>query len=692
MVNMMSDVKADLNYVPTTCPYCGVGCGLNLVVQNGKCVGVEPYKRSPINEGKLCPKGATCWEFVHSPDRLTKPLIKKDGKFVEASWDEALDLIVKKFTEIYKQGGPKALGFQTSCRTVNEDCYALQKWARCAFLTNNVDNCARICHGPSVAGLSLSFGSGAATNPFEDVLNSDLIVMWGSNAVEAHPLAGRRVAQAKKKGVKIIVVDPRYSATARLADEWIRFNPSTHIALANSMMYWIIKEGLEDKEFIEKRTKGFDDLKKTVEKYADAESIHGVPLEKVKDFARQYAKAKNAVIIYCLGITELTTGTDNVRSMGNLSMLTGNIGRPGVGVNPLRGQNNVQGACDMGAYPNVYSGYQAVAVADNRAKMEKLWFLKEGSLPDWYGVTLTEQINQCGDPIKAMYILGLNPVVSYPDSNHVKASLEKLDFCVIQDIFWTESCEYADVVLPGTCFAEKDGTFTSGERRVNRVRKAVDGPGESKLDWEIIGLLAKKMGLAGFDWKSAKDVWDDMRACTPGQFGVTYEKIEKPEAIHWPCPTIEHPGTPILHKEKFSAADGLGTFFGLEYRPPAEVADKEYPYTLMTGRLIFHYHTRTQTDRCAVLHYEVPESYIQINTQDAKEIGIKQGEKIKVKSRRGETITTARVSEDVAPKVLYMTMHFNEGANNLTNTALDPLSKMPELKHCAVAVEKIKEA
>ena len=687
----MSDDKSLLKYVPTTCPYCGVGCGLNLVVKGNTLVGVEPYKRSPINEGKLCPKGATCWESVQKPGRLTKPLIKKGDKFEEASWDEAIDLITKKFSEISNTFGPKSLGFQTSCRTVNEDCYALQKWARCAFKTNNIDNCARICHGPSVAGLSLSFGSGAATNPFEDVLNSDLIVMWGSNAVEAHPLAGRRVMQAKKKGVKVIVVDPRLSATARIADEWIRFNPSTHIALANSMMYWIIKEGLEDKEFIAKRTKGFEDLRKTVEKYADAEKIHGVPLEKVKEFARQYANAKNAVIIYCLGITELTTGTDNVRSMGNLSLLTGNIGRPGVGVNPLRGQNNVQGACDMGAYPNVYSGYQKCEAAENRAKMEKLWFLKEGSLPDWYGVTLTEQIDQCGDPIKAMYILGLNPVVSYPNSNHVRASLDKLDFLVMQDIYWNESCEYADVVLPGTCFAEKDGTFTSGERRINRVRKAVDGPGESKYDWEIIALLAKKMGLKGFDWKTAEDVWNDIRACTPSMFGCTYEKLGKPESVHWPCPTVEHPGTPILHKEKFAAADGLGTMFGLEYKPPAEVADAEYPYTLMTGRCIFHYHTRTQTDRCAVLHYEVPESYIQINTQDAKELGIKQHEKIKVRSRRGETITIARVSDDVAPKVLYMPMHFNQGANNLTNTALDPLSKMPELKHCAVAVEKIKE-
>jgi len=685
----LSEQSAQLTYVSTTCPYCGVGCGLNLAVSEGKVVGVEPYKRSPVNEGKLCPKGASCWEAIQHPDRLTTPLIKKGDKFEKATWDEALTLIAKKFKDTYDQFGPKSLGFQVSCRTVNEDCYAMQKWARVAFKTNNVDNCARICHGPSVAGLSLSFGSGAATNPFEDVLNSDLIVMWGSNAVAAHPLAGRRIMQAKKAGIPIVVLDPRLSPTARLADKWIRFNPSTHIALANSVMYWIIKEGLEDKEFIAKRTKGFDDLKKTVENYADVESITGVPTEQVKEFARQYAAAKNAVIIYCLGITELTTGTDNVRSLGNLSMLCGNIGRPGVGVNPLRGQNNVQGACDMGAYPNVYSGYQAVAVADNRARMEKAWGVT--GLPDWYGVTLTEQITQCGDPIKAMYILGLNPVVSYPDSNHVKRSLDKLDFLVIQDIFWTESCQYADVILPGACFAEKDGTFTSGERRVNRVRKAVDAPGESKIDYMVFAELAQKMGLAGFDWKTGKDVWDDMRACTPNMFGVTYEKMEKPESVHWPCPTIEHPGTPILHREKFSAADGLGTFFGLEYRPPAEVADAEYPFTLMTGRVIFHYHTRTQTDRCEVLHHEVPESFIQINTEDAAGLGIKDGEKIKVRSRRGETITTARVTDEVAPKVMYMAMHFAEGANNLTNTALDPLSKMPELKHCAVAVEKIAE-
>ncbi|HPW10722.1 MAG TPA: molybdopterin-dependent oxidoreductase, partial [Methanoregulaceae archaeon] len=422
------------------------------------------------------------------------------------------------------------------------------------------------------------------------------------------------------------------------------------------------------------------------------EKITGVPTETVKEMARKYASAKNGVIIYCLGITELTTGTDNVRSLGNLSMLCGNIGRPGVGVNPLRGQNNVQGACDMGAYPNVYSGYQKCELPEMRKKMEDAWGMPAGSLPEWYGSTLTEQITQCGDPIKAMYIFALNPAVSYPDSNHVKRSLDKLDFLVVQDIFFTETCEYADVILPGASFAEKDGTFTSGERRINRVRKAVNPPGEAKEDWEIFVLLAKKLGLKGFDFKSPQEIWDDMRSVTPSMFGATNPRIDKPGSVHWPCPTEEHPGTPILHKEKFASPDGLGTFFGIEYRPPAEVADAEYPFTLMTGRLIFHYHTRTQTDRAKVLHYEVPENFVQINTEDAKRLGIKEGEHIKVRSRRGETTPLARVTDEVAPGVLYMAMHFPNGANNLTNTALDPLSKMPELKHCAVAVEKISEA
>jgi len=345
----------------------------------------------------------------------------------------------------------------------------------------------------------------------------------------------------------------------------------------------------------------------------------------------------------------------------------------------------------MGAYPNVFSGYQKCEDDATRKKMEELWGVT--GLASEYGVTLTEQIDQCGDPIKAMYIFALNPVVSYPDSNHVMRSLEKLDFLVVQDIFWTETCEFADVVLPGASFAEKDGTFTSGERRINRVRKAVDPPGNAKADWEIFVMLAEKLGIHGFDFKSAEDIWNDVRRVTPSMAGISYARMEKPESVHWPCPADDHPGTPILHKDKFSSADGLGTFFGIEYRDPAEMADAEYPFTLMTGRIIFHYHTRTQTDRCAALHYDAPEGFVQMNVEDAKRLNIKDGEKIHIRSRRGETDTLARVGTDVAPGVLYMSMHYgNAPANKLTNTALDPLSKMPELKHCAVAIEKIEEA
>ena len=677
----------DLKYVPTTCPYCGVGCGLNLVVKDDKLVGVEPWKRSPVNEGKLCPKGLSCWEFVHSEDRLTTPLIKKDGKLVKASWDEALGLVATRLKEIHEANGRNSVAFQVSCRTPNEECYIMQKLARVGFGTNYVDNCARICHGPSVAGLSLSFGSGAATNGFADALNADVVFMIGSNALEAHPLAGRRVIQAKEKGAHLIVCDPRFSTTAKQADTYVRYKPSSQIAFLNSMMYWIIAEDLHDKDFIANRTKGFEDLKETVQKYADVEARTGVPTEFMKEVARKYATAKNAVIIYCLGITEQTTGTDNVRSLGNLAMLTGNIGRPGVGVNPLRGQNNVQGACDMGAYPNVYSGYQKCEVAENREKMEKAWGVE--GLPGEYGLTLTEQIDAAGDEIKAMVIMGENPMMSFPDSNHVGRQLEKLDFLVVLDIFPTETTKLADVVLPGACFAEKDGTFTSGERRVQRIRKAVNPPGEAKADWEIFTLLADKLGLDGFEFTSAEDVFDDMRKVTPSYAGISYERLEKPEALIWPCPTVEHPGTPILHTERFALPDGLGHFFGIEDRLPAELPDAEYPYELMTGRILFHYHTGTMTRRSPTLDAEVPTGYVEISVEDAKELGIQNHDRVKLRSRRGESETVARVTSDMPKGALYMSMHFSEGpANTLTNTALDPMSKMPELKYCAVSLEK----
>ncbi len=685
---MTKNHLSDIELVPTICPYCGVGCGLNLVVKGGKIVGVEPWKRNPVNDGKLCPKGNFCYEFVSDKERLTRPLIKKNGKFVEASWEEALSLVANKMTETSHKYGPDSLAFQVSCRVPNEEIYLMNKLARVGFKTNNIDNCARICHGPSVAGLSLSLGSGAATNPMIDVINADCIFVIGSNAAEAHPLAARRLLMAKERGATLIVADPRYTLTARMADIFVRFNPSTIIALVNSMIYWIIKNGQENEEFIRARTTGYEELKRSVEKYADVEQITGTPTAVVKDIASRFASAKNGAIVYCLGVTESTSGTDNVRALANLAMVTGNLGRHGTGINPLRGQNNVQGACDMGAYPNVYSGYQKVDDEASRRKMEKAWGVE--GLPDTYGLTLMEQIDAAGESVKAMYLLGENPMLSFPDLSHIRARLEKLDFLVVQDIFLTETAELADVVLPAACWAEKDGTFTNAERRVQRIRKAVKPPGEARADWEIIMALAHKLGLKGFDFKSAEDVFDDMRKVTPQYAGISYERLEKPEGLIWPCPSEDHPGTPILHVKEFATADGLGHFSVTEHKLPAEVPDKEYPFVLMTGRLLAHYHTGTMTRRSITLHEQVPGGFVEINIEDAASMGVKEGDRVKVRSRRGEIETKACVTEDIPKGMLFMTFHFAESpVNLLTNSARDPISKMPELKYCSAAVEKV---
>ncbi len=677
----------NFDYVPTICPYCGCGCGLNLVVQDGKLAGVEPWKRHPVNEGKLCPKGYASHEFVHSDDRLTRPLIKKDGAFVESTWEEALDLIASKFKATQETHGPNSVAFLASARITNEENYLMNKLARVGFKTNYLDHCARLCHGPTVSGLAKSFGSGAMTNSILDVDKADCIFIIGSNTMEQHPLIGRRVVMAKERGATIVVADPRYSTTAKLADIYVPFKSGTDVALMNSMMYWIIEADKHDKEFIEARTKGFDELKEMVKNYADVEDITTTPTELVKKAALTYASAENAALLYSMGITQHTTGTDNVLSTSNLAMLTGNIGRPGTGVNPLRGQNNVQGACDMGALPVVYSGYQSVAVDEIRQKMESLWGVE--GLPAALGKTVVEMMNAAGDEIKNMYIVGENPMLSDPDINHVREALQKLDFLVVQDIFLTETAELADVVLPSACWAEKDGTFTNTERRVQRIRKAIEPPGEAKADWEIITNLANKLEVSGFNYQSAEDIFEEVRRATPQYAGITYARMDKPEAAHWPCPTEEHPGTPILHTQKFTSPDGLGTLFGIEYKPPNEVPDAEYPYILSTGRILFHYHTGTMSRRSPTLNAEVPTGYVEVSPEDAKAIGIAKGEKVKVRTRRGEVETLARVTEDIPKGMLFMPFHFKEGAANvLTNPALDPAAKMPEFKVCAAVIEK----
>ena len=685
----------DIKYVSTTCPYCGTGCGFNLVVRNGKVFDVAHWQRAPVNGGKLCPKGRYAHEFINSPDRLTKPLIKKDGKFVEATWDEAYDLIAERFGS-YK---PDEMACLSSARTSNEENYLMQKFARVALKTPHVDHCARLCHSSTVAGLAAIFGSGAMTNSIRDIVESKCIFILGSNTFEQHPLIARSVVRARTNGAKVIVADPRYTPTARQADLYMPFVSGTDVAILNGLMQEIIRNGWEDKEFIAKRTKDYEKLKEVVMKdvysLENASKVSGIPVESLRTAAEWIAAADVAALIYSMGITQHTTGVDNVKSTANLMMLTGNLGRPGGGVNPLRGQNNVQGACDMGALPNVYSGYQKVTDEATRTKMREMWGvddIAEGKA----GYTVTEMVNVLADTpgtLKCMYIMGENPMLSDPDIRHVEDALRNLEFLVVQDIFLTETGRLADVILPAACYAEKDGTQTNTERRVQRWRKAQDPPGDAKPDWQILCDLGKRMGYEReFAFENPEAIFAEVTAVTPSYHGMSYARLD-PDGLHWPCPTAEHPGTAILHREKFATPDGLGVFSAIEWKPPAEVPDAEYPYVLTTGRVIWQWHTGTMTRRSWSLEKEAPIGWIEINPEDAKALGVRDGEVVRASTRRGSIDIPARVTPEIIRGVMFIPFHYKEHpANMLTHNALDPIAKIPEFKACAVRVEKVAEA
>ena len=680
-----------LEIVPTICPYCGCGCGLNLVSINGKIKGVEPWKRNPVNEGKLCPKGNFSHEFINHEERLKTPLIKENGEFRRASWDEALNLIANRFKTIISED-PDLIAFLSSARCTNEDNYVLQKFARTVIGTNNIDNCAALCHGPTVSGLNLTFGSGAMTNSISDIEKSDCIFIIGSNPLEQHPLIGRRILKAKSNGAKIIVIDPRYTPTAKHADLYLPLIPGSDVALINSIMHVIIREGIEDNSFIEKRTKGYEKLGEIVENYSpeSVEKVTGITAAAIEEAALMYGKSSNSSIIYCLGITEHTMGMDNVMSLANLAMLTGNIGKEGAGLNPLRGQNNVQGVCDMGALPFLYPGYKKYVLDSVRDDAQCQWGC--GDLNDLPGLQMVEILEAAHEGrMKALYIMGENPVFSEPETLKVKESLLNLETLVVQDIFLTETAEMADIVLPATSWAEKNGTFTNTERRVQRVRKAADPPGEARADWQIFCDLAGVMGSSLFSFTSEEDVFAEIRGLTPQYAGMTWKRLEKADGLQWPCPSLDHPGTPVLHGEKFATADGIGVFKPIKLRSLPETPDDEYPFILSTGRVIFHYHNSNMTGRSKTLDNEVCWSFVEINPEDAYELGIKNHDKIKIKNRHGEIETTARLTSEIAKGVLFLPIHFLDCAPNLlTNSkVLDPSTKMPELKALTARIEKI---
>ncbi|MDH3365557.1 MAG: formate dehydrogenase subunit alpha [Thermoplasmata archaeon] len=675
-----------VDHILTTCPYCGTGCNFFLQVANRRVVGVVPCKTDETSKGSLCIKGYNAHAFVNHPDRLTHPMVKKGGQLTETTWDEAIGKIVSELKRVASAYGTDSIMVLASAKCTNEENYLFQKLARMAIGTNNVDHCARLCHASTVAGLLQSFGSGAMTNTIPEFENADCVLVTGSNTLEAHPLIGARVLKAKEKGAKVVVVDPRDTPLSRVATMSLRQQSGTDVAWINGMINVIISEGLHDKEFVDSRTSGFDELREVVRGYPPekVEEIAGIPKDDLVKAARIYASAEKAMIAYAMGITQHSNGTNLVRALANLAMITGNVGRESTGVNPLRGQCNVQGACDAGALPNLYPGYQSVEDDETHAKFEKAW---GGKLPGKKGMTLTCAFNQAltGD-VKAMLIFGENPMMSDPDTGHVEAAISKLEFLAVVDIFPTETAKLADVVLPAACYAEKDGTFTATDRAIRAVRKAADPPGDARPDWKIACDLGKKLGSEGFEFESPEQIMVEMAAVAPIYGGVDYARIER-EMVRWPCPTKDHPGTKVLHTESFKI--GKGVFAPVEHTPPAEETSEDFPFILTTGRNLFHFHTGTMTRRSVKLQREAPNPYVEVNPVDARALGISDDASVRVSSRRGSITLSARVTPWIRPGTIFIPFHYVEAAaNRLTNNALDPIAQIPEFKVCAASVEK----
>jgi len=680
--------------IETTCPYCGVGCSIYLGVRAGNIVRIRGNEKSPVNQGELCVKGRFGIDFVHHPDRLMRPLIRreevpkgqrlKEGiqAFREADWEEALDRVARGLADMVQRYGPNAIGALSSAKCTNEENYILQKFARAVLGTNNVDHCARLCHASTVAAALAAFGDGAMSNSIADVDHADVMLVIGSNTTECHPIIGRKIRRAiQNHGAKLIVADPRAIELSEKADVHLDHFPGTDVALLNGMMREIVAQGLQDQAFITERCEDFEPFLESLEKYdlKAVEAITGVSGEKIRQAALLFGKAKRAMVLYGMGITQHTTGTDNVKAIANLLMLTGNLGRQGTGFSPLRGQNNVQGACDMGALPVVYPGYQRVDQPAVGEKFQKAWGKKLSERP---GFTITEMFQAASEgKVKALYVMGENPMLSEPDLNHAREALARLELLIVQDIFLTETAQLADVVFPAASFAEKDGTFTNTERRVQRIRKAIDPPGEARPDWEIIAEISNRLGYP-MNHPSSKEIMEEIAGLTPIYGGIRHARLNR-GGIQWPCWDKKHPGTAILHQGRFTR--GRGKFHVVHDRPPAELPTYAYPLLLTTGRILEHWHTGSMSHRSRVLETLVSESRVEINPFDAHRLGIVEGDVISLSSRRGGVQTRVKKTARVRPGQAFMAFHWGDApANQLTNPVFDPQAKIPEFKVSSV--------
>jgi len=685
--------------VPTHCPYCGVQCGMNLLVSEEHVVGFEPRYDFPVNEGKLCPKGVTAYLQTHHPDRLLYPLIKRNGNFERASWDEALDLVTSKFKEIQSKYGKDAIGVYSGSSLTTEKTYLMGKFARAGLGTRYIDYNGRLCMVSAASGNNKAFGIDRAANPWSDIPLAEVLILAGANCAETFPILNKFLWQQRDNGGRWIVIDPRETPTARQGDIHLQLKPGTDVAVANGMLNVIVREGLIDEDFIRTRTNGWDETLSVVEKFTPdvASQISGVPADKIERAGLLYGRAKTGMIMHARGIEHHSNGVDNVLSYINIVLATGKIGDPGRGYGTITGQGNGQGGREHGQKADQLPGQRSINDPEHRRHTCKVWGLPEDELPQ-AGVSVVEMFDKMREgEIKAFLSICNNGMVSLPDINNIRRSLEGLEFNVNIDFFMSEASRYADVVLPGTSWAEDEGVTASAEGRVVKINKAVDPPGEAKEDWWIVQEIGRRMGRGQyFQFNSPREIFDEMRVASKGgkadYFGITYEKIDKQNGVFWPCPTEEHTGTPRLFDNKeFYHPDKKARFHPVEYKGADEKPDDEYPLILTSGRVVYQYLSGNQTRRIGFLVQQCPEPYVEIHPETALKLKINDGERVKVISRRGEGVFPALVVRTIRPDTIFIPYHWGEqlAANQLTNPKLDPTSKIPEYKACAAKIEKI---
>ena len=689
--------------VDSVCPYCGVGCQVTYHVKDNSLLKVTG-REGPANLGRLCVKGRFGFDYVSHPQRLTKPLIRKDGvgksgsldidpanpltHFREASWDEALEVAAGGLTRILQRDGPQALAGFGSAKGSNEEAYLFQKLVRTGFHTNNVDHCTRLCHASSVAALMETIGSAAVTAPFAECANADVIVVIGANPTVNHPVAATFFKNAAKAGKELIVIDPRGQALKRHATHMLQFNPGTDVALLNALMHVIVEEDLYDRNYVSGFAEGFDELREHLKAYApeDMAELCGIDAATLRTVARTYAGADAAIIFWGMGISQHVHGTDNARCLISLALLCGHVGRPGTGLHPLRGQNNVQGASDVGLVPMFYPDYQSVDSPDVRARFEALW---QTELDPKRGLTVVEITDAAhAGAIKGFYIMGENPAMSDPNVSHARAALEKLDHLVVQDLFLTETAMYADVVLPASAWPEKDGTVTNTNRQVQMGRTALEMPGDARQDWWIIQEMARRIGL---DWTYShpRDVYEEMRQCMDSIKGIGWDRLMRESAVVYPCDSDDEPGQEVIFGDGFPTPSKRGKMIPAGIIPPDEQPDERYPMVLTTGRLLEHWHTGSLTRRASTLDAIEPVAVGHLSPGDLARLGAHPGDTVRISSRRGEIEIAARLDSGIPDGMIFLPFCYVEAAANLlTNPALDPYGKIPEFKYCAVRVEK----